>query len=803
VIRRQPEQTAPLPLSQPASSEDAPARRWGTILPPVAVVLLGLSFGLIPLFRGELFLFNDNGNEYYPHTKFLVDALRNHVIPQWWSQAGTGIPVIAEGEAHYTPIRLILAFLLSAPASFMAEISLYFALAGLGTHLFLRRLGLHPLAASAGAIGFMFGSQFVVYVRDMGLLRAACFLPWVMWLAETSFQKRSRAKPLWIAPPVIALQFLSGNPVFAVITLVALFSYVLFRGVLSSRDLSLPNRLTRVAGGLGLWVIITALGLGMAGVQVVPTMQHVKESVRAGGLTLEYAANSNHSKITDVAHALFPYVYDLRNPVVAVAGFYDGALIAVAVLYALYRIRRAGAPAWCLALSGGLATLIALGSYTPVYGLLWRLPMMNGMRFPLRYQFWCSFCFACLGAIGLDAACKAKGGITFKRFRPVLPAAALVLALAAFFWRLRPARHVDLMWCLLLLAAAGALFVGLLLVKRPLAVLLGINVLLVADLAYFRSYAGYAPPTEINAGLKPDGLAGWLRGDPDRFRILSLLEPEDMWRIATRPDLQRGDFRLQNILNGSAPPLWDLESVKYHGSLELRRFEKVIENISTTLHDEPDQAYKLSPFLDLLQTKYVVARREVAFGGWEKAREEGGMAAWRIPEFRGGEFLVGSVERENTSDDDSIVREIRSRSIDYRQTAIVAAAELPLLNGLGERTEVRRLPPQYDAMGFHVVSDRRALLVIPSNYYPGWTATVNGRSAPIYRTNWIGMGVLVGPGESNVAMRFTTPGLWTGALLSAVSLVLWLAIAVWWRRAPLQWFARRGLQNPNVMRIPA
>ena len=776
----------PPPPTYSASPADAPARRWGTVLPPVAVVLLGLGFGLAPLFRGELFLFNDNGNEYYPHTKFLVEALRSHVIPQWWSQVGTGIPVIAEGEAHYTPIRLILAFFLSAPASFMAEIALYFALAGLGTHLFLRRLGLHPLAASAGAIGFMFGSQFVVYVRDMGLLRAACFLPWVIWLVETSFRKGSRLKPLWIAPPVIALQFLSGNPVFAVITLVALFSYVLFRGGLSSRDLSLQDRLTRVAGGLGLWVIITALGLGMAGVQIVPTLQHVEESVRAGGLTLEYAGTSNRSKITDTAQTLFPYVYDLSNPLVAAAGFYDGVLIAVAVLYALYRIRRAGAPAWCLAFSGGLATLLALGSYTPIYGILWRLPLMNGLRFPARYQFWCSFCFACLGAIGLDAACKEKGVFAFKRFRHALPAAVLVLALAALFWRLRPTRHAELLWCLLLLAAAAALLAGLLLAKRPLVVLLGINVLLVADLAYFRSYAGYAPATKITDGLKADGLAGWLRGDSGRFRILSLLEPEHFWRIATRPDLQWGDFRRQNILDGSAPPLWGLESVKYHGSLELRRFEKVIENISSTLHDQPDEAYKLSPFLDLLQAKYVVARREVTFGGWERVREDGGMAAWRVPAFRGGEFLVGSVERETTPDDDSIVREIRSRSIDYRQTAIVGGPELPVLSGLGERAEVRRLPPQYDAMGFHVVSDRPALLVIPSNYYPGWTATVNGRPAPIYRTNWIGMGVPVGAGESNVAMRFTTPGLWTGALLSAFSLILWLAIAVWRQRTPLQ-----------------
>ena len=83
-------------------------KRWPAPLaffPPAAIVALGLSFGLVPLFRGELFLFNDNGNEYYPHTEFLVRALRSGAIPQWWPNVGMGIPVVAEGEAHYSPIR--------------------------------------------------------------------------------------------------------------------------------------------------------------------------------------------------------------------------------------------------------------------------------------------------------------------------------------------------------------------------------------------------------------------------------------------------------------------------------------------------------------------------------------------------------------------------------------------------------------------------------------------------------------------------------------------------------------------------
>jgi hypothetical protein len=728
---------------------------------------LGLSVGLIPLFQGRLFLFNDNRDEYYPHTQFLTQALRSWTIPQWWPNVGAGTPVVAEGEAQYSPIRLLLAALLPAPASFMTEIALYFALTGLGTYLFLRAIQLHPLAASAGALGFMFGSHFMIELRDMGLLRAACLFPWLMWLAEVSFQPGKTRRTLWLAPPVVALQYLAGNPVYSVVTLVAVFCYLLFRAA------NMRDKLRLVL----LWGAMTGLGLGMGAVQIVPMLRHVSESVRAGGLSLDYATRYNSSKLADFPHALFPYAYDLRNPVVSISGFYDGALIAVAAIFGLWWIRRAGAPVWSLAAGGVFAALMALGTATPLYGVLWHLPLFNGFRFPNRYQFWTSFCFTCLGAVGLNRALEwNREHAPGRRFRPFLPLGLLVPALAAMLWIARPAMHEEIIYCLLLLTFSLGILYLLCVVRRPLVLLAIVNLLLVADLGYFRLYADYAPTEKIQDGLRKDGLAGVLAQDPGRFRILTLF---------LTPDYKASEFREQNMLIGSSPSLWGLDSVRYHGSLDLRRFEPLIETLVSTLRERPDRAPEFSGFLDFLEAKYVVAPGRFAFAGWDKIKEEGGMTAWRIPGFRGGEFLVDRVEPEPVMANKSIVDEIRSRPFDYRRTALVASADLPDMRGLGGTSEeapgkVERLAAKYDAMGFHVVADHPALLVIPNNYYPGWTAAVNGSSARIYRADWIGMGVLVGAGESTVTMQFTTPGFHTGIALSLVALVLWLGIAARW-----------------------
>jgi len=739
-------------------------------LAPAAIAALGLWFGLVPLFRGELFLFNDNGNEYYPHAEFLTRALRSGVIPQWWPNVGLGIPVIAEGEAHYSPIRLLLAALLPAPASFMTEIALYFALVGLGTYLFLRAIRLHPLAASAGALGFMFGSHFVIELRDMGLLRAACLFPWLMWLAELSFRERRLKKVFWLAPPLLSLQYLAGNPVYSVISLLAAWVYLILRVLMDRPQARFALRML-----LG-WTAATSLGLGMGAVQIIPMLRHVKESVRAGGLSLEYATAYNYSKLSDFPHAFFPYAYDLRHPVLAISGFYDGALIAVAAAFALWGIRRAGPPAWALAISAVFAGAMALGRATPLFGLLWHLPFFNGFRFPNRYQFWTSFCFAAWGAIGLNRALDQNGKMAPRqRLLPFLPLALLVSVLAAGLWVTRPTMHRQVLGCVVLLAgAAWALFL-LGVVRQPLALLAVLNVLLAADLAYFRNYADYAPLDSIARGLRKDGLAGLLAQDPGRFRVLSLFLP---------PDYDPARFREQDGLVGSAPPLWGLDSVKYHGSLELRRFERVLQGLTAALREHPEKAPEFAGFLDFLGAKYLVAPVKLAFPGWEKVGESGGMAAWRMPGFRGGEYLVGNVAREPAVADDSIVREIAAHPLDYRRTALIAPEGFETLPGLDRGPssvdgKIERLAPRYDSMSFQVFSNRPALLVIANNYYPGWTAAVNGRPARIYRANWVGMAVPVGAGESVVEMRFRTPGFHAGVAVSLLSLALWLGMAAW------------------------
>ncbi len=82
----------------------------------------------------------------------------------------------------------------------------------------------------------------------------------------------------------------------------------------------------------------------------------------------------------------------------------------------------------------------------------------------------------------------------------------------------------------------------------------------------------------------------------------------------------------------------------------------------------------------------------------------------------------------------------------------------------------------------------RGLLVLADNYYPGWVATVDGQSAPLYRAYGVARAVVVEKGAHRVEFRFWPRSVYWGAALSLLALAF--AITVWIR-------SRRSTVHPQ------
>lgn len=72
----------------------------------------------------------------------------------------------------------------------------------------------------------------------------------------------------------------------------------------------------------------------------------------------------------------------------------------------------------------------------------------------------------------------------------------------------------------------------------------------------------------------------------------------------------------------------------------------------------------------------------------------------------------------------------------------------------------------------------RAFVVLADTWFPGWSASVDGAPAAIYRVNQLVRGVVVPPGRHRLEMRYEPAG-WAAAVrVTRVTLAAWLALAV-------------------------
>ena len=787
---------------------------------PLVLTGLGLGFALIPLAQGKMFFHWDNAQQHYAQTVFLQEGLRQGTIPQWWPNVGLGFPTTAEGQAaHYHPIRLVCALLFSASAAMMWEVALYFAIAGLSTYFFLREFQLHRTACFLGAVSQMFSGFAMIYVRNIALHRSFCLLPLAMLCAERFVRRGSVRSPL-AASLVVGMQFLAGHPSFAIVTVVATAVYAALRAVQRSwkQDATVREAARALLGRVGAWGCVAVLGLGLAAMQVLPTLLHTQQSQRQGGLSFEFATESQPATPRGLGQLVFPYAYTQGdwlpertwwgsnfNPVPS-AGMYSGVLCVVLAPVALWWRRRWPDPVLPLAICFGVAIGLALGAKAPFFPALWSLPGMNGLRFPSRFLLWAAFCLSCLAALGIHRLIALGRTKTrpMRRLAPLVVLAIVLFTLGGALWLRLPGMRSGVAISLGLFATAFVL-VSLVATSKNLVhsgVLFLIVCLALGDLWLFRWRGAYSPAIPIGEALKASDAVEFLKLDKGPFRVLSLIATED--GAFTNKDLR-------DYVQADLSTIWGVDSADVYLSLFLKKHFAVRRSVVRELRERPESARSLAGFMGALNVKYVVAPIELNLAGWERAHAGGQTAVWKNPLVLPRAFLVGRVTpqqlelreewrlrsnerledyRRAVSDwgsravDAQILDHIMAQRLDYAVTAEVAGAEHIKVAGLEGDAMARTIAEGPHEIRLSVSAPQPALLVIANSFYPGWTAQVNGRPTRIFQTNWLTMGVTVPAGQSEVMLRYSTPGFREGLIISGILLVVVACLA--FRPEPLQ-----------------
>jgi hypothetical protein len=131
------------------------------------------------------------------------------------------------------------------------------------------------------------------------------------------------------------------------------------------------------------------------------------------------------------------------------------------------------------------------------------------------------------------------------------------------------------------------------------------------------------------------------------------------------------------------------------------------------------------------------------------------------------------------ADDTSALARLGNADFDpYRQALVAPGPAALRLDGVepGEVCAIEAFARE--RVRVRCSSRSPGLLVLAEQAYPGWSATVDGRNAPVVRANLVMRGVFLTSGEHQIDFQFHTPYRNAGLSLAALGLLAGLALAL-------------------------
>ena len=407
------------PSTDPRTSR-SPGHLTGPLRDLLAVALLWalvLAFFWRIALAGRVLGSGDVFSYFYPYWAEATRAIRVGRLPLWNPYLFLGAPFLANSQVGvFYPLNWLLWLLLPAHQSVHVTIVLHLCLAALNAYLWGRaslRLG-RTGAWTVGAI-FALGGYLGAQVEHVNQLQGLAWLPLMLVLwdrvgksasrqvgksanlqgSKSANQQTSRGAFVALSA-VIGLVLLAGHTQTAFISLVGLAAYGL--------GPALWGGLRRGEWGPVAWqatrlVAVACLGAALAAVQLVPTGELSRLSVRAGGLPFNERVSFSLSPFY-LTRALLPSFAEPVPPEhiehVAYVGVAGLALAALG-MHTLHspcsilhsRIHNPQSATSNLHSAICLLTLglfLSLGLYNPIYLLLARfVPGFAHFRVPARW----------------------------------------------------------------------------------------------------------------------------------------------------------------------------------------------------------------------------------------------------------------------------------------------------------------------------------------------------------------------------------------------------------------------------------
>jgi hypothetical protein len=780
------------PNNVPGANELAPRREhlWAALVYALATLTVAY-----PALAGK-FLVNPVSDQYkagYGFREFAAESLRNgDGFPLWNPYLWGGMPYVAamHGDIFYP--TFLLRMILPTDVGMTWGFIIHFFLCGFFAYLFFRAVGVGFWGALLGGIAYMMGGKVgsLVSPGHDGKLFVNALYPLVLWTLTRGIRDEKRWA--WgLLALLVGLTMLTPHPQLAQYLLISALAwsiYLLVTGVKAGRfDRNAAFRKVGIAAAA------VVLGFALSAIQYLPVREYVSWSPRAQGFGAYEDATSFAWPPEDVFTVYLPEftggieAYWGRN-FIKLHSDYIGVIVLMLFGAAFFGLRGDARRKLVWYWTGviGVTVLWALGSATPFFRIPYYLvPGTKFFRAPDNFLFVGWLGLAMIAGIGLERvaarAVKIKYFLGWAIFALVVAALGITGGLTNVAETMARPERADLvsygaeavrmgaLRSLLFVLLGVGLFVAFLLGKlalRPL--LIAVAVVTIVDLwSVLRGYWEFSEP------------AAKTYASNAAIDYLKRLEQPARAFITAK---DRGE-PLDADLNGGLMQHKVAVPAGYHGN-HIARYDTLVGGERAERLLESANARRLT------NTQYFLTDADLPTNLATKvagpARDAAGrdVILYKLPDTASYAWVTPIIVK---APDEQVAPTLLDDRFDLRSAALfnpnaqVTAVTVPdqLPAPLPLSVHVDSYAAGRVSMTLSAPSPKGSALVVSENYYPGWSATVDGKPTRVERADYTFMGIELPEGARKVQLLFRSATYERGKAITLVALALSLVLIGW------------------------
>ncbi len=785
--------------------------------------LIGLIYAAVTIFLFRSFIFSnemlfgsDTRGLGYMARAFFADELRNGNFPLWNPLLMGGTPFLeslAGGDSLY-PLSAPLLLFMETYRALGWKLVLHVFIAGFAMYGWTRALGVSKSAAFVAGLGYLVAPFFVtlVYPAHDGKMFVTALTPLMFWTVE-AYMVSGRGRSWAAIAGVVALATLTTHFQMAYFLFLAVGIYAFFRTIQLFRDPA-PHAFEgkpdppKAAGRFGLFLVASVVGAGAAGVQLLPAVDYIRSDSRRTATTTEADPEVNKSFAAswsmhpeEVMSLVIPEFVgsstsgaDWADETYWGRNFfklnheYIGLVLMILAGLSFF------APALkqlklFLAALFGLSLLYTLAAHTPVWHIAYAiLPGISLFRAAGMAIFLAGFTAITLAAFGIDvmlgwARGESASPTAVRYLWGCLATMVLLMILAGsdvlfsvwnsvIYTDMDPSKAPDLerlkpfvmRGALIAVALTGAVVAAGFLARtqrlRGLALAGVLAVLVAADgLRIDNPFIGTMSFEALTASDPLTDLLLERQADESPFRVLDMTGSREEVRMAS----------------------FGLELATGHHPNDLARYREVVGLDRAAIALNLFESDNIRRMLNIRYVVWPAAMGDPSTIGFDEEMltytqlQDGSPyeILYQVDDLPRARLVSNVTVREP----DQVLETIMDPLFDIATTVVATEAPPISLGGGTPAGQVEWIDRNTDGSSFSVRTDRASMLVIADNWVNGWRARVDGVEVPAMRVNHTLIGIPVPAGQHTVTLSFESDAIGIGLWLSAVSLVLIVAVA--------------------------